>query len=114
MNKLNLHIVFKVAWAGFMQLGEIIYTKAVKHYALFKNLHLTCFNITFSKNNQYTTLKLKWSKTDTTYTGVLAILADIGFTSCLWRALRTLLFMTLSRLPLHFLYIITSYLPDTI
>lgn len=49
INELNLYIAFKVAWTGFIQLREITYTDAEKHYLLFKNLRLMHSNVAFSK-----------------------------------------------------------------
>lgn len=41
INDPNLDAAFKVAWAGFMRLGELIYTSADKNNASFKDLRLT-------------------------------------------------------------------------
>lgn len=90
INELNLHTAFKVALAGFMRLGEITYTVAEKTHPSFKDLHLTRSDITFSENDQYATLRLKRSKTDTNHSGVLIMLAVTNFFSCPVKALRTL------------------------
>lgn len=65
INDLKLDAVFKVTWAGFMRLGEITYTETERGQVSFKDFHLTRSNITFSENDQYATLRLKRSKTDT-------------------------------------------------
>lgn len=90
INELNLHTALKVAWAGFMRLREITYTVAEKNRPSFKDLHLTRSDITFSENDQYATLRLKRSKTDTNHSGVLIMLAATNSFSCPARALRTL------------------------
>ena len=90
LNELNLDTDFKVAWAGFMRLGEIIYTEAEKRNVSFEDLHLTRCDITFSENDQYATLRLKQSKTDTNHTGVLIMLAATASPSCPVKALRSL------------------------
>ena len=49
VNDLNLDTVFKVALAGFMQLGKITYTDGEKMGDSFQELHLTRFDIIFSE-----------------------------------------------------------------
>lgn len=58
INDLNLDTAFKVAWAGFMRLGEITYMEPEKQANSFKDLHLTRSDITFSENDQYATLRI--------------------------------------------------------
>lgn len=91
INDLNLNTAFKVAWAGFMRLGEITYTDPKKRADSFKDLHLICSDITFSENDQYATLRrLKRSKTDTNHIGVLIMLAATNQPTCPVTALRWL------------------------
>lgn len=88
LNDLNLYTAFKVTWAGFMRLGEITYTAAEKVTTLFKDLHLTRSDITFSE--KYATLRLKRSKTNTNHTRVLIMLAATNDSTCPVTALRSL------------------------
>lgn len=87
INKLNIYAAFKIAWAGFMQLGELFYTEAEKQSAFFKDLHLIRSDVTFSESDQYATLRLKQSKTDVHHTGVLIMLAATNSLCCLVHAL---------------------------
>lgn len=68
INELNLDAAFKVAWAGFMRLGEITYTQTERKSVSFKDLHLTRSDVTFSEQDQYATLRLKRRKTDVNHT----------------------------------------------
>lgn len=81
INNFNIDTTFKVAWGGFMQLEKLVYTNAIKQSASFKDLHLIRSDITFSKNNQYVILHLRWSKTNIYHTSVLIMLAA---TASLW------------------------------
>lgn len=81
-NDLNLDTAFKVAWAGFLRLGGITYTDTDRNSSSFIDLHLTRSDVTFSKHNQYATLQLKRSKTDTSHTGVLIMLAATSLPTC--------------------------------
>lgn len=60
-----------------MQLEKVIYINAKKHHFFFKNLYLIHFNITFSKNNQYSILYLKPNKKNINFVKILIILATI-------------------------------------
>lgn len=75
INDINLDTAFKVAWAGFLRLGEITYTHAERNNSSFKDLHITRSDVTFSKLDQYARLRLKRSKNDANQTGVLMMLA---------------------------------------
>ena len=90
VNNFNLDTAFKIAWAGFMKLKKLIYTIAKKANLSFKNIHLTRSDITFSKQDQYAILRLKCSKTDTNYTGILIILVATKNLTCLVTALYSL------------------------
>lgn len=73
-----------------MQLGEITYTEGKKLSDSFQELHLTRSDIIFSENNQYATLRLKQSKTDANYTGMLIMLTATNSSCCPMQALRSL------------------------
>ena len=60
---------FKVAWAGFMRLGEITYTVAEAKKSTFAETKVTTWDISFAEGDQYATLWLKRSKTDVEHTG---------------------------------------------
>ncbi len=87
---LNFNTAFKVAWAGFMKMGELIYTAAKAKKATFAKTGLTRLDISFAEGDQYAILRLKRSKTDTKYTGVKIILAATGERTCPLAALRKL------------------------
>lgn len=89
-NDLNLNTAYKVAWAGFMRLGELTYIATEKANPSFKDLYFTRSDITFSEQNQYAMLRLKRSKTDTNHTGVLIRLAATKDFTCPVTALHSL------------------------
>ena len=60
-----------------MRLNKIIYTKTKKRNTSFKDMHLTRSDITFPINDQYATLWLNRSKTNTYPIGDLIIFAAI-------------------------------------
>ena len=90
VNDLNIDTAFKVAWAGFMRLGEITYTIAEAKKASFKDTKLTRSDISFAEGDQYAILRLKRSKTDVDHTGVQIMLAATGEPTCPVSALRRL------------------------
>lgn len=87
---LNVDTAFKVAWAGFMQIGELTYMATELKKDSFKDTKLTRPDISFAEGDQYATLRLKQSKTDVKHTGVQIILAATGKTTCPVSALRRL------------------------
>ncbi len=87
---LNVDTTFKVAWAGFMRMGELTYTAAEAKKATFAEIGLTRSDISFEEWDQYSILRLKRSRTDTEYTGVQIILAATGEPTCPVAALRRL------------------------
>lgn len=90
-NDLNLDTAFKVAWAGFLRLGELTYTDLDRSKnTSFKDLHLTRLDVRISEHNQYATLRLKRSKTDTNHTRVLIMLAATHNQNCPVDALQNL------------------------
>ncbi len=67
---LNVNKAFKVAWAGFMRMGELTDTAAGAEKATFAETGLTRSDISFAEGDQYAFLRLKRSKTNTEHTGV--------------------------------------------
>lgn len=51
VNDLNIDAAFKVAWAGFMKLGEIIYTATKAKKISFKDIKVTRSDILFAKGD---------------------------------------------------------------
>lgn len=90
INDLNLNTAFKVAWAGFMRLGELTDTANKKADPSFKDLHFKKSDITFSEQDQCAMLRLKRSKTDTNHTRVRIMLAATKDPTCPVTALRSL------------------------
>ncbi len=87
---LNVNTAFKVAWAGFMRMGELTYKAAEAKKATFAETGLTRSDISFAEGDQYAILRLKRSKTDTEHTAVQIILAATGEPKCPVAALRRL------------------------
>ncbi len=87
---LNINTAFKVAWAGFMRMGELTYTAVEAKKATFAETGLIRSDISFAKGDQYAILRLKRSKTDTEHTEVQIILAATGKQTCPVAALRRL------------------------
>ena len=87
---LNVDIVFKVAWVGFIRMGELTYTAAEAKKATFAETGITRSDISFAEGDKYAILRLKQSKTDTEHTGMQMILAAIGQRKCPVAALRRL------------------------
>ncbi len=91
LQDLNINTAFKVAWAGFLRMGEFTYTKAdLKNHKVFSATKLTRSDITFPQDDQYVVLRLKRSKIDIKHTGVEIIIAAINNVSCPVSALRQL------------------------
>lgn len=55
---LNMDTTFKIAWAGFMKMGELTYTVAKAKKATFMETGLTRSDISFADGDQYTILQL--------------------------------------------------------
>jgi hypothetical protein len=88
INNLNVIVALKVAYAGFLQGGEMFYdSKDLTNRSAFSNTKLSCLDITFSINDEHVVLTLKQSKTNTLHKGVNIILAVIGTATCLVLAL---------------------------
>ena len=56
---INIDAAFKVAWAGFFQMGKFIYTNSEAWSSTFINTKLVRLDITFASDNQYAILCLK-------------------------------------------------------
>ena len=83
INDLNVTIASKVAYAGFLQGGEMFYdSKDLANRSVFSNTKLSHSDITFSINDEHVVLTLKRSKTDTLHEGVDIILAATGTATC--------------------------------
>lgn len=82
LDKLNIDVAFKVAWAGFLQLGKITYTGTELKKASFSKTKVTRLDVSFAEGNQYAVLRLKESKTDAKHTGVQIMLAATGERIC--------------------------------
>ena len=87
---LNIDTAFKVAWAGFLRMGELTYTSAEAQAQTFVDNKLTRSDINFSEGDQHAILRLKRSKTHVNHTGVEIILAATNDKTCPVTALRTL------------------------
>lgn len=90
IEELNIDTAFKVAWAGFLRMGEFTYTGAEAKANTFINTKLTRSDITFSDRDQHAILRLKRSKTDLNHSGVEIILAATYDKNCPVKALRAL------------------------
>lgn len=56
LTDLNVNTIFKVAWAGFMRMGELIYIAAEAKKAMFAETDLTRSDISFAEGDQYAIL----------------------------------------------------------
>lgn len=82
LDELNIDTAFKVAWAEFLRLGEIIYTGTELKKAAFARTKVTRSDFFFAEGNQYAILRLKQSKTDIEHTGLQIVLAATGEKTC--------------------------------
>lgn len=82
LNKLNIDKTFKLAWVGFLPLGEITYTGTEFKKASFLDTKVTRSNVSFSKENQYIVLCLRQSQTNTKHTGTQIILVATSEKTC--------------------------------
>lgn len=88
---LNIDTAFKMAWAGFLRLGEITYTAADLRKSSFPMTHVTRLDDAFTEYDQYAVLRLKNSKTDLDHISIQIILAATSEASCPVKTLRRLL-----------------------
>jgi hypothetical protein len=89
-NDVNVNIAFKVAWAEFLRLGEIIYTRIDRKKVSFDRLNSTREDISFVENDQYAILRLKRSKIDLNHTEVQIMLIVTSESTCFVSVLRHL------------------------
>lgn len=89
----TIDAAFKIAWAGFLRLGEITYTKGDLKKATFADIHTTRSDTSFAEGDQYAVLRLKRSKTDTEHSGVQIIFAGTSKNTCPIASLRRLFLM---------------------
>lgn len=90
VDDINCFTAFKVAWAGFLRLGEITYEQRDLASRSFADINVTRSDVYFSERDQHVVLRLKRTKTDTSHTGVEVILAATGEPTCPVQALRSL------------------------
>lgn len=69
----NIDAAFKVAWAGFLRLGEMTYTRSERTSPAFADTKATRSRVSFAEGDQYAVLRLRRSKTDVDHTGVKII-----------------------------------------
>lgn len=78
IDKLNIDMAFKVAWAGFFRLREITYIDSKLKKVSFLLTKVTRSDILFAKSNQYIVFRLKQSKINSKHTRVQIILVAMG------------------------------------
>jgi hypothetical protein len=91
-NTLNLDTAFKVAFAGFFRLGEIVYSAAeTRNAAVFQATRLTRQDVRFFDKGQYATIHLKRSKSDHDHRGVTVVVTASHDSICPVAALQSLM-----------------------
>lgn len=71
LEDLNIDIAFKIAWAGFLCPGKIIYTTSkLKKKFTFVEIYTIWSNILFPKGDKYAVFRLKCSKIDINHSKV--------------------------------------------
>lgn len=101
---LIIYAAFKVAWAGFLRMGEFTYTKAdLENRKVFSATNLTRSGITFSQDDQYVVLGLERSKTDVKHTGVEPIIAATKTRLAQYQPSVNSLCLTPNKVMLHYL-----------
>jgi len=92
INRLNFDTAFKVAFAGFFRLGEIVYSTAeTRNATTFQTTRLTRQDIRFFNKGQYATIRLKRSKSDHDHRGVTVIVTASHDSTCPVAALQSLM-----------------------
>ncbi|KAJ6110880.1 hypothetical protein N7486_003115 [Penicillium sp. IBT 16267x] len=82
-NDLNLAVAARVAFAGFLRVGEFTYTAAdLRNTQVFAATKLTRADIRFSPTMDHVLLTLKRSKTDRNNEGVNIVLAATNDAAC--------------------------------
>ncbi|KAJ5267283.1 hypothetical protein N7478_010091 [Penicillium angulare] len=94
LDDLNFATACRVAFAGFLRLGEFTYkTEDLKQRSIFLATKLTRSDIRFSSSLDHAQLTLKRTKTDRHHEGVQIILAKTGDRACPVDALQKLLIL---------------------
>lgn len=79
----NFDAAFKVAFAGFFRLGEIVYSTAeTRSAATFQATRLTRQDVRFFNKDEYATIRLKRSKTDYDHRGVTVVVTVSHDSTC--------------------------------
>jgi hypothetical protein len=92
INVLNFDMAFKVAFASFFRLGELVYPAAEMRNALtFQNTKITRQDVRFFEKGQYATIPLKRSKTDYDHRGITIVLIASHDSICPVAALQSLM-----------------------
>ena len=79
----NFDAAFKVAFAGFFRLGEIVYSTAeTRSAATFQATRLTRQDVRFFNKDEYATIRLKRSKTDYDHRGVTVVVTASHDSTC--------------------------------
>ena len=94
LEDLNFDTVAKVAFAGFLQMGEFTVKNAqvTDNSRTFEYTRLTRSDITFADDELHAVLQLKRSKADIEHQGIDIVLAATGSITCPVRALRMLFY----------------------
>ena len=89
---LNFDTAAKVAFAGFLRMGEFTVKNAEvsDNSRTFEYTRLTCSDITFANDGLHAVLRLKRIKVDMEHCGIDIVLATTGSSTCPIRALLTL------------------------
>jgi hypothetical protein len=82
IDNINFDIAFKIAWARFLRLSEIIYISKKISKITFSKIKTTRSNISFAKDNQYVILRFKRSKTDVDHSEVQIMIIAINESIC--------------------------------
>ncbi len=92
INALNFDTAFKVAFAGFFRLGEIVYSTAdTRNPVTFQATKLTRQDVRFFDKGQYATIHLKRSKSDYDHRGVTVVVTASHDSICPVAALQSLI-----------------------
>jgi hypothetical protein len=87
-NKINIVAAAATAFRGFLRSGEFTYkARELRNTTTFQNTRLLRSNVTFSENNDYVSIRLKRSKTNTDHKGVEIIITASNSSTCAVRAL---------------------------
>jgi hypothetical protein len=94
LDDLNFATACRVAFAGFLRLGEFTYkTEDLNTRSIFSATKLTRSDVRFSSSLDHVQLTLKRSKTDRRHEGIQIVLAKTGDEACPVDALQKLLLL---------------------